>query len=80
MKNKIKTDKTGRAQEETSMSNASKIICLEEECIGMLNPPDHKRITDRGKIENENREHTTRSSMQFGDKGSCSNEECIGKT
>ena len=73
-------DKAERKTTETSMSNASKPICQEEECIGKVTVTNREEVSERSKNKEENRKHTTRSSMKFGKKDACWNEECIGKT
>ena len=75
MKNRVK-----KKQTESSMSNASKPICQEEECVGKLAGPNNEGAKDHAKKAEENRKRSTRSSMKFGSKDACSDEECIGKT
>ena len=74
MKNKLKRNKS-----ENSMSNASKVICMEDECIGKVSS-DRNIISKKNDDNTEkNRKSTRRSSMKFGSGDSCSDEECIGK-
>ena len=80
MKNGIKKDTDKKEPTKTSMSNASKPICQEAECIGKLTTANNEVTKDRGKEEADNLNHRTRSSMRFGAKDSCSEEACIGKT
>ena len=69
-----------RKTTETSMSNASKPICQEEECIGKVTVTNREDALERGKTAGETKKPTTRSSMKFGKKDACWDEECIGKT
>jgi len=62
------------------MSNASKPICQEEECIGKVIVTNREDALERGKTAGETKKPTTRSSMKFGKKDACWDEECIGKT
>ena len=82
MKNGIKKDTDKKEPTKTSMSNASKPICHEAECIGKLTAANNEVTKNHGKEEADNLNHRnrTRSSMRFGDKDSCSEEACIGKT
>jgi len=73
-------DKAERKTTETSMSNASKPICQEEECIGKVTVTNREDALERGKTAGETKKPTTRSSMKFGKKDACWDEECIGKT
>jgi len=75
MKNKLK-----RKNSESSMSNASKVICMEEECIGKLSSDKKEDTTEPENNVDGDQKPTTRSSMKFGEDSSCSDEECIGKT
>jgi hypothetical protein len=75
MKNKFRRNKS-----ENSMSNASKVICMEEECIGKLFSDKKAGVKKQENNAGEHKKPTTRSSMKFGKDGSCSDEECIGKT
>jgi hypothetical protein len=80
MKNGIKKDTDKKEPIKTSMSNASKPICHEAECIGKLTDVNNEVTKDSGKEKADNLNHRTRSSMRFGGKDSCSEDECIGKT
>jgi len=80
MKNRAKKKKTERIATESSMSNASKPICQEGECIGKVTFTNREEASERSRNEEENRKHTTRSSMKFGNKDACWDKECIGKT
>ena len=73
-------DMAERKTTETSMSNASKPICQEEECIGKVTVTNREDALERGKTAGETKKPTTRSSMKFGKKDACWDEECIGKT
>ncbi len=73
-------NKAERKTTETSMSNASKPICQEEECIGKVIVTNREDALERGKTAGETKKPTTRSSMKFGKKDACWDEECIGKT
>ena len=73
-------DMAKRKTTETSMSNASKPICQEEECIGKVTVINREDALERGKTAGETKKPTTRSSMKFGKKDACWDEECIGKT
>ncbi len=79
MKNRAKKEKAKRITTESSMSNASKPICQDEECIGKVTFTNREEASERSRKEEENRKHTTRSSMKFGKKDACRDEECIGK-
>lgn len=80
MNKNVKKDNIKRTPTKTSMSSASKTICQGAACIGKTTAADHENTNDRGEEEMENRNHTTTSSMKFGNEDSCSDEECIGKT
>jgi len=75
MKNRVKKEKT-----ESSMSNASKLICQKEECTGRVAFANHEDALVDDKKEVEDKKATTRSSMKFGGNGVCLDDECIGKT
>ena len=80
MTEEIKKDTVTKKPTKTSMSNASLPICQEAECIGKLTDANHQVTKNHSEEEADDLNRTTRSSMKFGDKDSCSNEECIGKT
>ena len=80
MEKSAKKDKSKRSTTENTMSNASQLICKEEECIGKMTFTQNEDAADHESEAFENKKSETRSSMRFGDKDSCSNEECIGKT
>jgi len=80
MGNGAEKDKTERKTTETSMSNASKPICQEEECIGKVTVKNREDASGRVKTAGEMKNPTARSSMKFGKKDACRDEECIGKT
>ena len=80
MINRAKNERAKRITTETSMSNASKPICQEEECIGKVTVTNREDALERGKTAGETKKPTTRSSMKFGKKDACWDEECIGKT
>jgi len=75
-----KKDKSKRSTTENSMSNASELICKEEECIGKMTFTQNEDAAAQDNSPEEDRTRKTRSSMKFGHKDSCSDEECIGKT
>lgn len=79
MENKPKENRLNSKRSETSMSNAFKVICKEKECIGELPSDNQVSVTDQENKLGENKKPATRSSMTFGDGGSCSDEECIGQ-
>jgi len=80
MKHHLKKRKSENRQAGTSMSNASNVICQEEECIGKLTRSTNGRAKDDASKSIKKQKTGSRSSMNFGDEGSCSDEECIGKT
>jgi hypothetical protein len=53
---------------------------MEEECIGKLFSDKKAGVKKQENNAGEDKKPTTRSSMKFGKDGSCSDEECIGKT
>jgi len=61
------------------MSSASKTICKGSECIGKLTKANSEVVNFGVQEDAEHRNQSTQSSMNFGDKDSCSDEECIGK-
>jgi hypothetical protein len=80
MKKEIKKNTATSEPTKTSMSVTSGPICHDAECIGKLTTENSEVVDDSGKKEAESGNHSTQSSMKFGDKDSCSDEECIGLT
>jgi len=80
MKKRQKDNDLKSNQKKSSMSNASKVICMEEECIGKLSSDQKEETTEPENNLDGDQKPTTRSSMKFGEDSSCSDEECIGKT
>jgi hypothetical protein len=80
MKDRVNKEKAKRIVTKSSMSNASKPICQEEECIGKVTVTNREGDSGRRKDEKVNRTNATRSSMKIGKKRVCRDKECIGET